>query len=370
MIKVAKICFTFFYKYNKCEFYFLVLIVMTDPKKKPVVAIDWTPEAESPDSSSKSSFFWGNEAVFDNLEKFEKITNPTPEDQNFDFSFEDIKPQEEKTDWDTDHAAPDFEELTSSQSENTEEEPLAPLQDIGLDTIFHPEESSIDNAEASTWEVLSEWQDWEEIDSSFHSEWQVWEELSEWQVWEEMDSSFHSEWQDWEELSEEEKAYHKMESEPVSEVSSLLEKYNELLAMSKHILKLQNKIKKTEDSDFEVIGNNTEKSMITYLIKGTDSELTLTRKEKDFARNEESEHLLNFSTQEENKNLIVAVDGVQLYEEEKDLQDPLKAWQVMEKLNKFHFLFSEQEKSLEEQWESIKAEKEKMKAFRDIFRNF
>ena len=44
--------------------------------------------------------------------------------------------------------------------------------------------------------------------------------------------------------------------------------------------------------------------------------------------------------------------------------------QVSDKINKFSFLFEQRLRELEEEWEKIKAEKERIKPFRDIFRNF
>ena len=37
---------------------------------------------------AKKPLFWGSQEVFDNLEKFERISNPT--DDNFDFDFSDV----------------------------------------------------------------------------------------------------------------------------------------------------------------------------------------------------------------------------------------------------------------------------------------
>ena len=176
--------------------------------------------------------------------------------------------------------------------------------------------------------------------------------------------------QSWEQM-----AALEMESEPKSELSDLMKKYEELFAMGKRILKLENKIWKEEKLAFEILGNNTEKSMITYEIfplrdEDEKATLTLIKTEKDFVRNEESQHALTFSSQETEKNLLITVDNQLLYEEEKDLQDPVKAMQVSDKINKFSFLFEQRLRELEEEWEKIKAEKERIKPFRDIFRNF
>ena len=92
--------------------------------------------------------------------------------------------------------------------------------------------------------------------------------------------------------------------------------------------------------------------------------------EKDYARDEENEHTLEFTSEEENSNLVVNVDSFKLYEELIDLQDPVKQLQVGDKMKKFAFLFQGKISELEEKYEEAKERKEKMKAFRDIFRNF
>jgi hypothetical protein len=61
--------------------------------------------------------------------------------------------------------------------------------------------------------------------------------------------------------------------------------------------------------------------------------------EKDYARNEENEHTLEFTSEEENSNLVVNVDSFKLYEELIELQDPVKQLQVGDKMKKFAFLF-------------------------------
>lgn len=177
------------------------------------------------------------------------------------------------------------------------------------------------------------------------------------------------------ELSAEAQAAHEMESEPQSNVSELMQKYQELFSTARHILKLENKINKGQASAFKIIGNNTEKSMITYEVSPLKDENQLTRlilikKEKDFARDEETTHELIFEPQEKMGNLTIIVDSTLLYEEEKDLQDPVRAMQVMDKINKFAFLFEQRATELEEKREEIKAEKERIRPFRDIFRNF
>ena len=159
-----------------------------------------------------------------------------------------------------------------------------------------------------------------------------------------------------------------------SDLSQLMAQYKELLKLAKDMLSLEKKINKDEEvSEVEIIGNNTEKNMTRYLITLGENDIpsVLIKKiEKDYARDEENEHTLEFTSEEEKSNLIVNVDGFKLYEEILDLQDPVKQLQVGDKIKKFIFLFQWKISDLEEKYEEVKQQKEKMKAFRDIFRNF
>lgn len=444
---------------------------MADSTQNPVNTNTANPTVEA---QKKNSFFWGNEAVFDNLEKFERISNPTEEDQTFDFAFDEPVMEENQSD--------EGENLSSEEKEFNLEvvnlsqdtgEDSAPLEAMGLDQIFEaPQEEKKEKLTAedlSNSSLTSEWiknqedepaseqvttespfdleplpteeevkeeeereedqpleplmpdfdfnqnetlkaessqeegaseisfeenpeVNYEEVDETTEEE-KISEEafeVEEKNNQEELpveektgeEKTFDTETikenqeniQEETDLNTEVQAHFEMEKEPTKEFSPLMQKYQELLELSKGILKLQKKIQAEESTSFEIIGNSTEKSMITYLFTYHNTEetpsLELVKHEKDFARQEESEHLLEFSSLEKEKNLIIKVDKVQLYEEEKDLQDPIKAMQVTDKLNKFIFLTSEKQKNLQEERENLKAERDKIKAFREIFRNF
>ncbi len=407
---------------------------MADNNQNPAtsVASTVTNQENSQENWIKNSFFWGNEAVFENLEKFERISNPTDENQDFDFSFTDEEQgslesdqninDEENTDvlqgaWldtmftasapeekpldpmntlydqpDENVSSPSEEswlqvEILPQENENSEEkeaeEEYLPVPSFENENFEKNSEIPEDQAEEV--QELSSDEETKEDDSISSEDTDVeWKEDSESEdisfSQSEANISFENEndevvenenmEQSWEQM-----AALEMESEPKRELSDLMKKYEELFAMGKRILKLENKISKEEKSVFEILGNNTEKSMITYEISPLRDEheratLTLIKTEKDFVRNEESQHALTFSSQETEKNLLITVDNQLLYEEEKDLQDPVKAMQVSDKINKFSFLFEQRLRELEEEWEKIKAEKERIKPFRDIFRNF
>lgn len=407
---------------------------MADNNQNPAtsVASAVTTQENTQENWIKNSFFWGNEAVFENLEKFERISNPTDENQDFDFSFTDEEQgslesdqnidDEENTDvlqgaWldtmftasapeekpldpmntlydqpDENISSPSEEawlqvEILPQENENSEEketeEEYLPQQSFENENFEKNSEIPEDQAE-EVQEVSSDEETKGDDSVSSEDTATEWKENSELEdisfSQSEANISFENEndeavenenmEQSWEQM-----AALEMESEPKRELSDLMKKYEELFAMGKRILKLENKISKEEKSVFEILGNNTEKSMITYEISPLRDEherasLTLIKTEKDFVRNEESQHTLTFSSHETKKNLLITVDNQLLYEEEKDLQDPVKAMQVSDKINKFSFLFEQRLKELEEEWEKIKAEKERIKPFRDIFRNF
>lgn len=407
---------------------------MADNNQNPAtsVASTVTNQENSQENWIKNSFFWGNEAVFENLEKFERISNPTDENQDFDFSFTDEEQgtpepdqninDEENTDvlqgaWldtmftasapeeklldpmntlydqpDENVSSPSEEswlqvEILPQENENSEEkeaeEEYLPVPSFENENFEKNSEIPEDQVE-EVQEVSSD-EETKEDDSISSEDTDVeWKEDSESEdisfPQSEANISFENEndevvENEKPEQSSEQIAALEMESERDTELSDLMKKYEELFTMGKKILKLENKIWKEEKLAFEILGNNTEKSMITYEISPLRDEheratLTLIKTEKDFVRNEESQHTLTFSSQETEKNLLITVDNQLLYEEEKDLQDPVKAMQVSDKINKFSFLFEQRLRELEEEWEKIKAEKERIKPFRDIFRNF
>lgn len=415
MIKVAKICFTFFYSYNKYDLLFFLSMLMTDPI--PTQTSTPIPTPVHQENWAKKPFFWGGQQVFENLEKFERISNPTEESQNFDFDFTDVVPEISE---DNPSLQPEDAELPLKA--NVEDEGWAPLENIGLENIFQSTKKNqkenqtldINNYEFDSQEIekdefdgleLEPFEGWESEtpDQEIVSKPEVAEpeiQLPETEekpfTWKQAQDQATSDSpvstdstqetkelpsnsetpEQWEvsEVTAEEQVHLEMESEPKSDFSSLIVQFNALLEQCRALLNLENKIQKADLSSFEIIWNNTEKSMISYQISQEVEDelpkLILKKREKDFVHDEEHEYILSLTTLEKDKNLIVAINDYQLYEEEKDLQDPVKQLQVWDKLNKFSFLFSQRLSELQEQWETLEAEKEKMKAFRSIFRNF
>lgn len=341
---------------------------MADATQTPATTANTV--SQNQESWTKRSFFWGNESVFENLEKFEQISNPTGADQEFDFSFEEEEsvPNEETS---TPSSAETFQiespSFTRGDSESVEMQPkeksdIIPESPLNVE-ILPPVEKP---ASEETEEEVS-------FEAPLYVEPLNQEKTSTAPSKKEEETVEHKEEQA---KTSEQEAHHQMESEPKSELSNLMQAYTNLFTLGKEILTLQNKIEKATNADFEILGNNTEKSVVRYTISpqleenGKINSLLLHKKIEDLIHNEVIEHELLFKPEEADKNLTVNINGALLYEENKDLQDPLKATQVLEKINKFNFLFEQKHTELKKKREEIEAEKEKMKAVRDIFRNF
>ena len=84
----------------------------------------------NPQEEAKKPIFWGSQEVFDNLEKFEKISNPT-DTTDWDFNFDFWGLQQETTD------APIPESTGEEKPESDAERPLdaSPLTDFNFDDV-------------------------------------------------------------------------------------------------------------------------------------------------------------------------------------------------------------------------------------------
>lgn len=90
---------------------------MSDTTTTPIAS---QPVSQASSQSSNAPFFWGtNAAAFENLERFEQITNPVGE-PNFEFQFEDVVPQgqnqDQKSEFSPDGSSPDLTPQTSQSA--------------------------------------------------------------------------------------------------------------------------------------------------------------------------------------------------------------------------------------------------------------
>lgn len=162
------------------------------------------------------------------------------------------------------------------------------------------------------------------------------------------------------------------EKEPMIEatdLSDLGKKFMELIQLCKQI----NEWKKT-DEGFELIWADNDKLHTLYKFVLGDPEfpmVSVTKIETDKTDEEETVHELTFYLNEAGNSLNINLDEELLFEEEVDLQDNVKKkMEVMEKINKFIFLVSEESKKIEKEIKEKQAEQEEKRKLQDIFRNF
>ena len=157
-------------------------------------------------------------------------------------------------------------------------------------------------------------------------------------------------------------AHQQLEQEPVSQQTKLMQKFHNLLTSAKEILRLQHKLQQDPDV-FELSGGTTSKSQVSYTISLDQNAdipvLNIKKTELFIDSQEQEEHLLSLTCESPDENLKISIDNELLYVENIDLIEGNKPVFVSEKLNKFEFFFSDKEKELSEQREKIKIEKEK-----------
>ncbi len=155
--------------------------------------------------------------------------------------------------------------------------------------------------------------------------------------------------------------------------TDIQKKFGELFFTTKRIYELKDKLWITEET-FDVLWADNDKVFISYrflLDETSEPILFITKIEQDKETSEESENELRFSFNEENSSIEVMVNNTLLFDEIQDLtEDPKKKMQVSEKLNKFIFLASEEQRKLEKEIQTKEEEERERRKLQDIFRNF
>lgn len=150
--------------------------------------------------------------------------------------------------------------------------------------------------------------------------------------------------------------------------TDIQKKFGELFFTTKKIYELRN----IEDS-FDIVWANNDKVFISYrfLLDENESIVFITKIEQDKETEEETVNELSFGFNEENSSVEIMVNDALIFDEIRDLtEDQKKKMQVVDKLNKFIFLASEELKKIEKEIkEKEEAEKER-KRLQEIFRNF
>lgn len=157
-----------------------------------------------------------------------------------------------------------------------------------------------------------------------------------------------------------------VETTPQNTPSDLQKKLNELITTAHTIYALE---KKNTDEVVELLWANNDKVTILYQITLPENGITIKKIETDLDTEEEMVNDLWFVL--ENTSVQILLDDVLLFDELEDLQDdPKKKMQVTEKLNKFIFLLSEQQKKIEKEAKEKEEAEQERRRLQDIFRNF
>lgn len=150
-------------------------------------------------------------------------------------------------------------------------------------------------------------------------------------------------------------------------------KFGELFFTTKRIYELKSKLGIDEES-FDVIGADNDKIFVSYrfvLDESYEPILFITKIEQNKETEEETSNELRFAFNEETSSLEVMVNDILIFDEIKDFtEDPKKKMQVSEKLNKFIFLASEEQRKIEKEIQAKEEEEREKKKLQDIFRNF
>lgn len=161
------------------------------------------------------------------------------------------------------------------------------------------------------------------------------------------------------------------EQEPESTGNEIIDKFLELSSTARKIFQLSE-----DTSHFKILGGKSPKSTLEYFIylvedEDNHSDLFIKKVETNNEDSDEEEHLLQWSYNKDQHSLDIFVDEVILYElKQQATEEENKKNQIMEKLNKFWFLFETYFQDLYKEYQEKKEAQEKKKQLHEIFRSF
>lgn len=151
-------------------------------------------------------------------------------------------------------------------------------------------------------------------------------------------------------------------------------KFGDLFFTAKKIYELKEKLWIWGEESFDILGADNDKVFISYrfLIDETNEPmLFITKIEQDKETEEETVNELRFTFNEETSSLEVMINDTLLFDEIQDFtEDPKKKLSVVDKLNKFTFLASEEVRKLEKEIKEREEAERERKRLQEIFRNF
>ncbi len=150
-------------------------------------------------------------------------------------------------------------------------------------------------------------------------------------------------------------------------------KFGELFSTTKKIYQLKERMG-IVDETFDILWANNDKVFISYRFFIDESEsplLFITKIEQDKETEEETTNELKFTFNEEASSLEVTVNDTLLFDEIQDFtEDQRKKLQVVDKINKFNFLASEELRKMEKQIKEKEENEKERRKLQEIFRNF
>lgn len=150
-------------------------------------------------------------------------------------------------------------------------------------------------------------------------------------------------------------------------------KFGELFSTTKKIYQRKDKLWITDDT-FDILWADNDKIFISYrfLLDETDEPiLFITKIEQDKETEEETVNELRFTLNEETSSLEVMINDTLLFDEVEDFtEDQKKKLQVVDKINKFTFLASEELRKIEKEIKEKEEAEQERKKLQEIFRNF
>ncbi len=149
-------------------------------------------------------------------------------------------------------------------------------------------------------------------------------------------------------------------------------KFGELFFTTTRIYTLKEKLGNQEEV-FDILWADNDKVFIVYrcFLDTEQHTVVITKIEQDKTNDTETTNELRFMFNQETLSLEVMVNDIMLFDEIQDFtEDQKKKMQVSEKLNKFIFLVSEEQKKLEKEIQNKEEEEREKRKLQDIFRNF
>lgn len=155
--------------------------------------------------------------------------------------------------------------------------------------------------------------------------------------------------------------------------SDVQKKFGELFFTTKKIYELKKSIGVEED-EVHIVWADNDRIGIEYTLlldEISNPMVSIIKKEQQKETEEETINQLKWTYNEESSSLEVMINDTILFNEQEDLlEDPKNKMQVIDKMNKFIFLASEELRKIEKIIKDKEEEEKERRSLQEIFRNF